>query len=79
MLPPPPTPGAVGSVPETRETQQQAHYLLVLAHVMKCTNPMCTVQECAPTKVSHLRPPAPSSASTGLPCVPCDVSARRRR
>ena len=29
---------------------QHAHYLLVLAHVMKCTNHECAVPECKPTK-----------------------------
>merc|ERR1719454_2384538 len=29
---------------------QHAHYLLVLAHVMKCTNHDCAVPECKPTK-----------------------------
>mmetsp|Transcript_30805 Transcript_30805/g.80137 ORF Transcript_30805/g.80137 Transcript_30805/m.80137 type:complete len:1263 (+) Transcript_30805:33-3821(+) len=35
---------------ETMSTQAQAHYLLVLAHVMKCPSANCTVPECAPTK-----------------------------
>ena len=52
--------------------QAQAHYLLVLAHVMKCTNPKCAVAECAPTKAlvtNHTRSCRAGDACTYPRCA----------
>merc|ERR1719399_2589692 len=57
---------------ESMGTQAQAHYLLVLAHVMKCPSAHCTVPECAPTKAlvtSHTRSCRAGDACTYPRCA----------
>ena len=43
-------PNGLGGLADPATVHQHAHYLLVLAHVMKCTNHECAVPECKPTK-----------------------------
>jgi len=43
-------PNGIGGLADPATVHQHAHYLLVLAHVMKCTNHECAVPECKPTK-----------------------------
>ena len=62
---------AGGSI-EAMGTQAQAHYLLVLAHVMKCPSAHCTVPECAPTKAlvtNHTRSCRAGDACTYPRCA----------
>ena len=64
---------------ESMNTHSQAHYLLVLAHVMKCPSANCTVPECAPTKAlvtNHTR-----SCRAGDACAypRCALSKRLMR
>merc|ERR1719269_270862 len=57
---------------ENMGTQAQAHYLLVLAHVMKCPSAHCTVPECAPTKAlvtNHTRSCRAGDACTYPRCA----------
>ena len=57
---------------ENMGTQAQAHYLLVLAHVMKCPSAQCTVPECAPTKAlvtNHTRSCRAGDACTYPRCA----------
>ena len=67
--------GAPGHQPAPGEqmgTQAQAHYLLVLAHVMKCPSAHCTVPECAPTKAlvtNHTRSCRAGDACTYPRCA----------
>jgi len=71
--------GSTSSESSGGTVQAQAHYLLVLAHVMKCTNPTCTVTECSPTKAlvtNHTR-----SCRAGDTCTypRCALSKRLMR
>lgn len=70
--------GALGGL-DSSSVQAQAHYLLVLAHVMKCANPNCSVTECATTKAlvtNHTR-----SCRAGDACAypRCALSKRLMR
>jgi len=52
--------------------QAQAHYLLVLAHVMKCTSSSCSVPECSSTKglvTNHTRQCRAGDACTYPRCA----------
>jgi hypothetical protein len=70
--------GALGGL-DSSSVQTQAHYLLVLAHVMKCVNVNCSVAECATTKAlvtNHTR-----SCRAGDACAypRCALSKRLMR
>merc|ERR1711965_850844 len=57
---------------DAMSTQAQAHYLLVLAHVIKCPSSHCTVPECAPTKAlvtNHTRSCRAGDACTYPRCA----------
>ena len=57
---------------DSQSVQAQAHYLLVLAHVMKCANTNCSVAECGTTKAlvtNHTRSCRAGDACTYPRCA----------
>jgi len=63
--------GSLGGL-DSSNVQAQAHYLLVLAHVMKCANANCSVTECATTKAlvtNHTRSCRAGDACTYPRCA----------